>query len=89
LPKDGNLTGLSTIIMPLDDDDSVNDSIPLDDDTFMSGTFVPMVPRKQTEQNVIIGKAFLVANPQMKQREQYSGHMLRTLLLMSLRQRVT
>ena len=53
LPEDGNVTGLSTITLPLDDDDHVNDTTPLDDDTFMSGTFVPMVPRKQTEQNVI------------------------------------
>ena len=53
LPEDGNLNGLSMIVMSLDDDDHVNDSAPLDDDTFMSGTFVPMVPRKETEQNVI------------------------------------
>ena len=53
LPKDGNQNGLSMIVMSLDDDDHVNDSAPLDDDTFMSGTFVPMVPRKETEQNVI------------------------------------
>ena len=53
LLKDGNQNGLSTIVMSLDDDDHINDSAPLDDDTFMSGTFVPMVPRKETEQNVI------------------------------------
>ena len=58
LPKDGNLNGLSTIVMSLDDDDHVNDSAPLDDDTFMSGTFVPVVPRKETEQNVTKAKHF-------------------------------
>ena len=46
LPEDGNIGGLSTVILPLDDDDHINDSTPLDDDTFMSGIFVPMVPRK-------------------------------------------
>ena len=49
LPEDGNVSGLSTIVLPLDADDSTS----LDDDTFMSGTFVPMVQRKQTKQNVI------------------------------------
>ena len=44
LTEDGNLNGLSTIVMSLDDDDHVNDSAPLDDDTFMSGTFVPSPP---------------------------------------------
>ena len=53
LPEDGNLTGLLTVVLPLDDDDHVSDSTPLDDDTVMSSTFVPMVPRKQTEQNII------------------------------------
>ena len=44
LTEDGNLNGLSTIVMSLDDDDHVNDSAPLGDDTFMSGTFVPSPP---------------------------------------------
>ena len=44
LPEDGDLLGLSIITLPLDDDDHISDSVD-DDDTFMSGTFVPMYPK--------------------------------------------
>ena len=52
LPEGGDLLGLSTITLPLDDDDHISDSIDADD-TFMSGTFVPMVPKNNTEQQVV------------------------------------
>ena len=59
-------------MLPLDDDDHVDDSTSLDDDTFMSGTFVPMSPWYKPSK-MLLGKAFLVPDAQMKIC-QYSGH---------------
>ena len=44
---DRDLSGLSTIILPLDNDDHINNLADVDDDTFMSGTIVPTCTKKQ------------------------------------------
>lgn len=54
LPEDGDLLELSTITLPLDDNNHIkNNSADVVDDSFMSGTFVPMVPKRRTEQQLV------------------------------------
>ena len=54
LPEDGDLPELSTLTLPVDDDDHIIDNpSDGDGDHFMSGTFVPMVPKTNTEQQVM------------------------------------
>ena len=54
LPEYGDLSELTTITLPVDDDDHIiKNPSDGDSDTFMSGTFVPMVPKNNTEQQVM------------------------------------
>ena len=52
LPIDGELDGLSTIILPMDDESEFSNKID-EDDEYTFGTFVPMGPSKTTEQEVV------------------------------------
>ena len=55
------------MMMPLDDDDHVNDTTPLDDDTFMSGTLI-LFPWYQGDKlsRMLLGKAFIIVNTRKK-----------------------
>ena len=54
LLEDGDLSELTTITLPVDDDDHIiNNPCDGDGDTFMSGTFVPMAPKNNNEQQVM------------------------------------
>ena len=75
LPEDGEHSGLSTVSLPLNDDDHISNEGNCDDDTFMSGTFIPILPKKHTEQ-IMLGKALVSGRIYMIDSRQYSGHKL-------------